>query len=283
MNGSQRIPPAFQQSCRSRWPRSAGAVATATLLLLAWCATPALAQFERGQISGVVKDQQGATVPGATVTATNTQTQTPRSTTTDESGFYTFPNLTPGRYNLTVELQGFKKVVRNDVQLDAAGSLNIEFSLETGTLTEEVTVTAESTPLQTDVALRKTIEAKDIEQVSFQGRNPIGVAGLKAGVVGGSFNTYGFSSLSNGGYSINGSRGDENNITVDGATAIRTRSAGAVVGVQNVDALQEVQVLTGNYMPEFGRASGGQIRMVTKSGGSRYSGSASFFFRDDSL
>ena len=76
--------------------------------------------------------------------------------------------------------------------------------------------------------LRKTVEAKDIEQLSFNGRNPIGVAGLKAGVIGGSFNNYGFSSLSNGGFNINGSRGDENNITVDGATAIRTRSSGAI-------------------------------------------------------
>ena len=87
-----------------------------------------------------------------------------------------------------------------------------------------MTVTAEQTLLQTDTALRKTIESKDIEQLSFSGRNPIGVAGLKAGVVGGSFNNYGFSDLGNGGFSINGSRTDENNITVDGATAIRTRS-----------------------------------------------------------
>src|SRR5690606_23943377 len=88
---------------------------------------------------------------------------------------------------------------------------------------------------------------------------------------------------SNGGFNINGSRADENNITVDGATAIRTRSSGAIIGVQNVDAIQEVQVLTANYMPEFGRSSGGQIRFITKSGTNRYSGSASFFFRDESL
>ena len=129
--------------------------------------------------------------------------------------------------------------------------------------------------LQTDSSLRKTIESRDIEQLSFSGRNPIGVVGLKAGVVGGSFNNYNFSDLGNGGFSINGSRTDENNITVDGATAIRTRSNGAIVGIQNVDAIQEVQVLTGDYMPEYGRASGGQIRMVTKSGGNRFSGSGS--------
>jgi hypothetical protein len=260
------------------WLIPAGAV---TMLLLVTSA--AHAQFERGQISGVVKDATGAVLPGVTVTATNLQTRAPRSVVTDGTGFYTFPNLQPGRYELTAELEGFKKHVQNDVQLDAAGSLVLELTLETGALTEAITVTAENTPLQSDVAVRKTVEAKDIEQLSFNGRNPIGVAGMKAGVTGGSFNNYGFSNLGNGGFNINGSRADENNITVDGATAIRTRSSGAIVGIQNVDAIQEVQVLTANYMPEFGRASGGQIRMVTKSGSNRYSGSASFYFRDDKL
>ncbi len=169
------------------------------------------------------------------------------------------------------------------MQLDAAGSLALDFTLETGALTEEVTVTAEQSPLQSDVALRKTIEAKDIEQIAFNGRNPIGVAGLKAGVVGGSFNNNSFSSLTNGGFSINGSRTNENNITVDGATAIRTRASGDIIGVQNVDTIQEIQVLTGDYMPEYGRSSGGQIRIVTKSGSSRFSGNASYFMRDDKL
>jgi hypothetical protein len=245
-------------------------------------AAPAAAQMDRGSISGTVRDQSAGIVPGVTVTVTNAQQQQ-RTTVTDGSGFYTFPNLMAGRYNIAVELQGFKKIVRNDVTLDAAGALTLDFTLETGALSEEVTVTAERPPLQTDVSLRKTVESKDIEQLSFNGRNPIGVAALKPGVIGGSFNNYGFSSLSNGGFNINGSRSDENNITVDGATAIRTRSSGAIVGVQDVDALQEVQVLTGNYMPEYGRASGGQIRMVTKSGSNRFSGSGSFFYRDDSL
>lgn len=246
-------------------------------------AAPAAAQFDRAQLSGRVKDAQAGSVPGATVTATNQQTQISSTTVTDSTGFFTFPNLASGRYDVSAELQGFKKSLRTNVQLDAAGSLSLDFALETGAVTESVTVTAESPKLQTDVALRKTIESKDLEQLSFSGRNPIGVAGLKPGVIGGAFNNYGFSSLSNGGFSINGSRGDENNITVDGATAIRTRSSGAIVGVQNVDALQEVQVLTGNYMPEYGRASGGQIRMVTKSGGNRFSGSGSLFYRDDKL
>ena len=254
-------------------------VALGTLL----AAAPAAAQFDRAQLSGRIKDAQAAAVPGATVTATNRQTQTASVAVSDSQGFFTFPNLAPGRYDVSAELQGFKKTLRQDIALDAAGSLTLDFTLETGAVSEEVTVTAEAPVLQTDTALRKTIESRDIEQLSFSGRNPIGVVGLKAGVVGGSFNNYGFSDLGNGGFSINGSRTDENNITVDGATAIRTRSNGAIVGIQNVDAIQEVQVLTGDYMPEYGRVSGGQVRMVTKSGGNRFSGSGSFFYRDDSL
>src|SRR3982750_3294377 len=255
----------------------------ACLLGVVFAATPAFAQFDRGQISGVVKDDTGGVVPGVTVTATQVSTQAARDTVTDASGFYTFANLSAGRYNISAELQGFKKSIKEGVQLDAAGALTIDLALSTGAISENVTVTAEQTLLQTDVALRKTVEAKDIEQLSFNGRNPIGVAGLKPGVIGGSFNNYSFSDLGNGGFNINGSRGDENNITVDGATAIRTRSNGGVCGIQNVDAIQEVQILTGDYMPEYGRVSGGQIRMVTKRGGNRFSGSGSYFLRDDKL
>ena len=86
------------------------------LFALAWVlrdgAAPAAAQFDRGQISGTVKDAQGGVVPGVTVTVTNTQTQITRTTVTDSSGFYTVPNLAPGRYDVSAELEGFKKAVR---------------------------------------------------------------------------------------------------------------------------------------------------------------------------
>jgi hypothetical protein len=261
--------------------RSLQRLLACAVLLLA--GTPAFAQFERSRVAGTVRDQQGGVMPGVTVSATNQATNQVESTVSDESGFYSFSTLLPGQYTISAELQGFKKATRASVQLDAAGAITVDFALETGAISEEVTVTAEAAQLQTDVALRKTVEAKDIEQLSFNGRNPIGVAGLKAGVSGGSFNNYGFSSLSNGGWNINGSRSDENNITVDGATAVRTRSTGAIVGVQNVDTVQEVQVLTGNYLPEYGRASGGQVRIITKSGSNRFTGTAGFYYRDDKL
>src|SRR4029079_12880427 len=245
-------------------------------------ALPAAAQFDRGQISGTVKDSQGGVVPGVTVTVLNLDTQLTRTTVTDSSGYFTIPNLPGGKYDVSAELQGVKKALRQNVPLDAGSAQTLNFGLETGAITEAVTVTAEATPLQTDVAVRKTVEAKDIEMLSFNGRNPIGVPALKAGVIGGGFNNTSFSSLTTGGFNINGSRSEDNIIYVDGAVASRTRATGAIIGVQNVDAVQEVQGLTANYMPESGRASGGQIRFITKGGSSRYSGSASLFYRDDS-
>jgi hypothetical protein len=140
-------------------------------------------------------------------------------------------------------LQGFKKVTQSNIQLDAAAQTRSDITLATGTVTEQVTVTAEATPLQRDVALRKTVESKDIEQLSFSGRNPIGVAGLKAGVSGGSLNNYSFSDLGNGGFDINARRSDENTMMVDGATALRTRSSGASIGIQNVDAIHRQRIL----------------------------------------
>ena len=145
-------------------------------------AAPAAAQFDRAQLSGRVKDSTGGAVPGATITATNTQTQDRLGRGHRRHRLLHVPE--PARRRATTcrrELQGFKKSLRSDVQLDAAGSLTLDFTLETGAVTEEVTVTAESPVLQTDTALRKTIESKDIEQLSFSGRNPIGVVGLKAG------------------------------------------------------------------------------------------------------
>jgi hypothetical protein len=269
----------------SRFRSQGAAWLRVALAALALVAVPRLAsaQFERATISGTVTDQQGGVIPGVTITVVQKQTNQTRTTISDASGFYTLPSLTPGLYDVTAELEGFKKVTRASVQLDAAASITLPFTLEPGAMSETVTVTSEAPPLQTDVAVRKTVEAKDLEQLSFSGRNPLGVPALKAGVVGGNFNNLGFAAFSNGGFNINGSRAEENNISVDGAVAIRTRSAGTIIGIQNVDTLQEVQVLTANYMPEYGRASGGQIRFVTKSGSNRYSGSASFFLRDESL
>jgi hypothetical protein len=246
-------------------------------------AGPAWAQLDRGTISGTVRDEQGGVIAGVTVTASHTQVRTARTTVSGANGFYSFPNLQPGAYDLVAELPGFKKITHRAIQLDAAATITLDFNLEAGAVTEQVIVVAEAPPLQTDVAVRKTVESKDVELLLLNGRNPINLALLKSGVRGGPFNIFNFDSLTTGGFSINGSRSDDNLITVDGSIATRTRAAGAIIGVLNIDALQEVQVLTANYMPEFGRSSGGQIRMVTKSGGREFHGSLYEYFRSEAL
>src|SRR5258706_67359 len=123
-------------------------------------------------------------------------------------------------------------------------------------------VVAEPTPLQTNAGqVPKTIETKQIQALMLTGRNPINLALLKPGVrggAGGSLNSFHPDSLSDGGFIINGSRTDENLVTIDGAIATRTRAAGAIIGAVNVDTVQEIQVLTANYIPQNGRSPGGQ-------------------------
>ena len=117
-------------------------LAIACLLGALLVATPAVAQFDRGQISGVVKDDTGGVVPGATVTATQVNTQTPHTTVTDAAAS-TFANLPAGRYNITAELQGFKKAVSK--ASSSCGRLLTGISLSAGAISENVTVTAEQT------------------------------------------------------------------------------------------------------------------------------------------
>jgi hypothetical protein len=258
--------------------------AALALAFVALVAAPALAQFDSGQINGFVRDAQGQMVPGATVRILNEATQRERSYTSDATGYYVATTLPPGLYQLTVELAGFKKFVETGIRLDAAAKVGKDVVLSTGVIEETVTVIAESSTLQTNTGqMSKTIESKQIQDLMLNGRNPIFLALLKPGVRGGAINTFAPDSLTTGGFNINGSRSDENLITIDGAIATRTRSSGAIIGTLNVDTVQEIQVLTASYLPEYGRSSGGQIRFVTKSGGRDFHGDVFGFFRDEGL
>src|SRR5204862_1250033 len=119
--------------------------------------------------------------------------------------------------------------------------------------------------------------------LTLNGRNPIYLALLKPGVAGGGIGTFDPDSVSNGGFNINGGRNDEYVVTVDGAVATRTRSSGSMLGAQDVDSVQEVQILTANYNAEYGRSSGGQIRFVTKSGTKAFHGDLVENFRNSEL
>jgi len=256
----------------------AGIVLVLVSLPSAW------AQFDSGQIAGFVRDSANLAIPGVTVTATNEGNGEQHHTITNTSGYYVFPTLVVGRYTVAAEQSGFRKAVEKGVWLSAATKVSVNLVLEVGALTEAVEVKASANRVQTDSAqVGRIVDARQIQELTLNGRNPIFLAQLKPGVRGGAISTFAPDSVTNGGFSINGGRDDEYVVMVDGAVATRTRSSGSMLGAQNVDTVEEVQVLTANYAAEYGRSSAGQIRFVTKSGTRNFHGSVGENFRDSSM
>lgn len=242
------------------------------------------AQSDNASISGIVKDQTGASVANAKVTIRNEGTGFERIVSSNESGFYTVTNLPPGYYTVIVEMTGFKSSTKTRNKLEAALPLQVNADLTVGALTESVTVEANVAQLNTESAtVGKTVEQVQIQNLTLNGRNPMFLAMLKPGVRRGSALS-GFSyGLDSGGLTINGGRSQDSLITFDGAVGIRTRANGTAIGTADLDTVQEVQVLTANYSAEYGRSSAGQIRMVTKSGTKDFHGTFYEYFRNSAL
>ncbi len=254
------------------------------VILAAFSFATAYAQFDSGQIAGFVRDPSQSVITGANVTVTNQGNGEKHRVVTNSTGYYVVPNLFVGSYSVEVEAPGFKKSVQSGIQLSSAAKLSIDIELTVGAVTDSVEVSATAALVQSETAtVGRTVETKQIENLTMNGRNPIYLALLKPGVIGGSIGTFDPDSVSNGGFSINGSRGDEYLVTVDGAVATRTRSSGSMLGAQDVDTVAEVQVLTADYAAEYGRSSGGQIRFVTKSGGRDFHGNLVENFRNSAL
>ena len=194
------------------------------------------------------------------------------------------PDLPVGSYTVTIELSGFKRFVKTAVKMSSSAQVGIDVQLEVGRLEETVEVKASTSAVQTTTAqVARTIETKQIQELTLNGRNPIFLAQLKPGVRGGLISTFNPDSVTNGTFSINGAREDEYLVTVDGAIATRTRSSGSMLGAQDVETVEEVQILTANYRAEYGRSSAGQIRFVTKSGTRDFHGDALENYRDEAL
>ncbi len=252
-----------------------------TLVLIS--AGMCLAQSDLAQISGLVKDPSGAIIPGASVSITNEVTRIERTVLANDQGYYVASNLPPGFYTIAVEITGFKRYVKTGNKLDPNINTKVDVTLEVGQLSETVSVTASAANVQSDTAtVGKLVESTQIEKMMLNGRNPLFLALLKPGVRGGSLAGFSFT-MSSGGFSINGSRSQDYNIAFDGAVAMRTRANGTSIGAVDVESVQEMQILTANYNAEYGRSAGGQIRMVTKSGGRDFHGSVYEYFRNNAL
>jgi hypothetical protein len=243
------------------------------------------AQSDYGSITGFVRDPSNAVVPNAKVAIKNEGTNEQRSITTNESGYYAMPNLQPGFYAVTVEAQGFKKFTLNHNSLSPNSTLSIDASLTLGSATETVEVAATNEGLQTDSgSVQSEVTSQQVDKQELNGRNPVYIAQFLPGVRGGStLGDFNFASTGGMSWQINGARTWDSLITFDGAPAVRTRANGAVIGVADVDSTQEIQVLTSDYAAEYGRAAGGQIRIVTKSGTRDFHGDAYEYFRNSDL
>src|SRR5215472_13382908 len=255
-----------------------------TFLILGFTVV-ASAQFDSGQISGFVRDSSQAIITGASLIATNEGNGEQHRTATNSDGYYVFPNLVVGKYTITAEAAGFKKFIQKGVELSAAAKIGVDIEMQVGAISESVQVVPSAGHIQSETAqVGSTVDSRQIQNLTLNGRNPIFLALLKPGVISGNpIGTFAPDSVSNGDFSINGGRSDEYVVMVDGAVATRTRSSGSILGAQNVDTIQEVQILTANYSAEYGRSSAGQIRFVTKSGTRHFHGDLVENFRNSWL
>jgi hypothetical protein len=252
------------------------AVVAGAALMLAMGPASALAQTTRGSLAGTVRDGQGAAVPGATIELTSPRRNDTQVTTANEAGDFVFLNLLPDTYNLKVTMDSFKTYEQSNVVLNAADRISVGvITLELGALTETVNVTTRVVEVQSRSADRNfSVDSAAIENLAVNGRDPLVLARLAPGIA-----DVGAGGV---GFNVNGGRDNTTNYTVDGVSNIDTGNNG-VLGSINLDAVEEFKILTNAYQAEYGRSSGAQVSLVTKSGGRDYRGSAYAYRRQESF
>jgi hypothetical protein len=261
--------------------RSIGRLAIVLLVVLA--ASSALAQ-NAGSLRGVVTDQQSAVLPGATVVLTSEATKATRQAVTDAKGGYYFAALLPGTYAITVELSGFKSHTTKGIRISPNDTRGYDVTMEIGGQSEKIEVTAEREIIQTETGAREgVITAAQIDNLSIISRSPMELLRILPGVVGPDQNS--MQSVSNGGganntggYSVNGVRGSNNVIQLDGSRLIDIGSNSGLIIAPNTDFVSEVKIQSSNYAAEFG-SGGVQVSMITKGGSSEFHGTVYDYMR----
>ncbi len=263
--------------------KSPSIVVLVLLTLAVLFAGRAWGQSDSSSLSGSITDSSGAVVPNAKITIRNNATGSERVLTTKDDGNFTQPDVTPGDYTVRVESKGFQSVTLNQVHVDPSIGRHVDITLKIGESSSTVTVEAAANAVQTESAVvGQLVTQEQVKSIQLNGRNPLYLSQLEPGVVrNASMASFAFG-LDNG-LNIGGARSQESLITIDGAPAVRTRSNGTSVGVADVDSTSQVQILTSSYQAEYGRTSGGQVRIVPKSGTSQFHGSAFEFFRNTAL
>ncbi|MBI3940741.1 MAG: TonB-dependent receptor [Acidobacteria bacterium] len=246
-----------------------------------------LAQGTTGTISGVIRDDTGAVVPGVDVTVTETQTNIGRTALTNDQGRYLVRSLNPGLYEVRAQLQGFATGVRRGIQLAVGQEAIVEIVLSVGEITEEVVVTGDAPLVETrSAALAGVVSQEQITALPLNGRGFQDLIGLQAGAIQ-PMNAREDTSQGMGAkFTIAGARYSFNQFLVDGGEINdgRDNTPASIVGsLMGVDAVREFKVLTNNYSAEYGRTGGAVITVVTKSGTNEFHGSLYEFHRNSAL
>ena len=245
---------------------------------------PANAQTSLGQITGTVEDATGGVMPGTTVTITNEGTHEVHAATTDANGFFIQTNLPIGDYTVEVQKSGFRPEKRTGIVLNADAHLTANFTLQVGTATEAVTVTAELGEAlnTTSGELAHVIDTREVETLPLNGRNYTQVLTLIPGAVVTNPDIFAITTgLNSNNQVVNGNRSDSANLTVDGAFNQASGSNGSLINNVGPDFIQEVKIETSNFSAEYGRTSGPAFNIVTKSGNNQFHGSAFEFIRNN--
>jgi hypothetical protein len=265
-----------------RISRKAAVFAAIVMIAALIAAPPASAQSLYGSIVGTVNDQSGAPVPGVSVTATNTGTSHKIDAVTDGDGNYAFRNLQPGTYDLAISMTGFRELKRTGIRATANNPVRQDLKLEVGTVSEAVTVTAETTILQTEKAdLHTELSAKEVTNLPLnQFRNYQALLNLVPGATpaqlqNAEIDTPG-RALST---SINGVARNVNAFRVDGAVSVNVWLPHHVGYVQSAETIETVNISTNNFDADQGMAGGAAVTVLTKSGTNQLHGSG-FFLRN---
>jgi outer membrane receptor protein involved in Fe transport len=240
------------------------------------------AQGTRGTISGKVIDPSGGILQGASVKLTNVaRPQDARTVQTNLEGIYRFLEIEPANYEITITASGFAEKKITEIKVEPNRNLVFDISLSVAGTSESVTVSTATAELidRESPTLGTTIDSRRVVDLPLDGRNITQLTLLQPGVVETGVTT-GATPFGTGlGIRVNGARGTENNVTLDGANNNEVAIGGTVGFQLKPDAVQEFRLLTSNYEAEFGRNSGSVINVVTKSGTNQYHGNARIFYR----
>jgi len=271
--------------------RSIGAFALSIALYLACRALPAQTFF--GSMIGTVSDASGAAVPDASVTLINTGTSERRAAQTDALGSYQFVNLVPGAYRLEIEKAGFRRLTRDQIQVQVQATVRIDAAMQVGEVTQTLEVSAATPLLQTEnSSLSQVVEGRTVQEMPLNGRNVLNLISLVPGVVpqgstsgnpmgnqnnGGTTNPNGW-----GNYQIGGGMANQSGSYFDGAP-LNVSYVNSVILVPTQDAVQEFRVATNSVSPEFGRFAGGVVNLASKGGTNAFHGNLYEYFRNKAL